>query len=53
MKVDFPAVSICNLNPLPSKEKLKGHDVWRNFVYLEEDFQEPGQGRSGQGRRGL
>ncbi|KAG7155321.1 Acid-sensing ion channel 5-like [Homarus americanus] len=41
MTAEFPAVTVCNLNPLASKDKLRGHEKWGPFIYIEEMNAEP------------
>ncbi|XP_066965473.1 uncharacterized protein [Macrobrachium rosenbergii] len=33
---EFPAVTVCNLNPLPKTENLDNHDAWGTFLSLEK-----------------
>ncbi|XP_042865706.1 uncharacterized protein LOC122249150 isoform X2 [Penaeus japonicus] len=38
VSTEFPAVTVCNLNPLPNKEKLKDHPLWGAFIRIEKDY---------------
>nr|XP_053638313.1 uncharacterized protein LOC128692952 isoform X1 [Cherax quadricarinatus] len=35
----FPAVTLCNLNPLPRKDKLHDHPVYGAFVQVEDEME--------------
>ncbi|KAK7080009.1 hypothetical protein SK128_022089 [Halocaridina rubra] len=38
---EFPAVTLCNLNPLPNSEKLVAHSTWRPFLNVEKNNKFP------------
>ncbi|XP_069171445.1 uncharacterized protein [Procambarus clarkii] len=38
--VEFPAVTVCNLNPLPSKDQLRNDSKWMPIVQIEDDYNE-------------
>ncbi|KAK3869267.1 hypothetical protein Pcinc_025414 [Petrolisthes cinctipes] len=38
---EFPAVTVCNLNPLPARQQLTEHPMWGAFVALEENNKDP------------
>ena len=42
-KVDFPAVTICNLNPLNTKTKLINHETYGAFVRVQQKHTTPSQ----------
>ncbi|KAK7073351.1 hypothetical protein SK128_014300 [Halocaridina rubra] len=39
--VEFPAITVCNLNPLPFKDELRDHKLWGAFIKIEEANSEP------------
>lgn len=35
-KIDFPAVTICNMNPIDDEEKVRNHEVYGAFIKVQE-----------------
>ena len=40
--VELPAVTVCNLSPLPATPALDSHPTWGAFLALQETATNPG-----------
>ncbi|XP_071546848.1 uncharacterized protein [Panulirus ornatus] len=40
-EVEFPAVTVCSLNPLGNEDNFIHHPLWGSFIDIEKDNQDP------------